>query len=258
MLAHMIVTGTAGWSIPKAVATRFAEQGTHLQRYAQVLRCAEINSSFYRPHKRQTYEKWSRCVPDGFRFAVKLPRTITHEHRLRGIRALLDEFLAQVGGLGDRLGPLLVQLPPSLVFHRRHASGFFDLLRELHPGPVVCEPRHASWFEPEAHGLMRRLQIARAAADPAGVPGASAPGGWLGPDDRGAGATVYYRWHGSPRMYWSAYDADQLVRWAAQVRRWPADADVWCVFDNTASGAAIENALAFDACLQAVRSRPSR
>ena len=254
----MIVTGTAGWSIPKAVATRFAGQGTHLQRYARVLHCAEINSSFYRPHMRQTYEKWSRSVPDGFRFAVKLPRTITHEHRLRGIRALLDEFLAQVGGLGDRLGPFLVQLPPSLGFQSRHASSFFDLMRELHPGPVVCEPRHASWFEPEAHGLMKRLHIARVAADPAGVPEAAAPGGWQGPGDRGAGATVYYRWHGSPRMYWSAYDAGQLDRWAGEVCRWPTEADVWCVFDNTASGAAIENALAFDERLRTVRSRPSR
>ena len=254
----MIVTGTAGWSIPKAIATGFAGQGTHLQRYARVLHCAEINTSFYRPHKRETYEKWSRSVPDGFRFSVKLPRAITHEHRLRGTRALLDEFLAQVGGLGDRLGPLLVQMPPSLRFDRRAAGGFFDLLCELHPGAVVCEPRHLSWFEPDATALMARLHIGRVAADPAMVPEAAAPGGWTGPGHEGAGATLYYRWHGSPRMYWSAYEAGQLDAWAESVHGWPAEADVWCVFDNTASGAAIENALAFDERVRRLRSRPSR
>ncbi|MDB5818734.1 MAG: hypothetical protein JWQ11_2374, partial [Rhizobacter sp.] len=74
-----IRVGTAGWSLTAAVADRFAGQGQHLARYARVLRCAEINSSFHRSHRFETYRKWASMVPDEFRFSVKLPRTITHE-----------------------------------------------------------------------------------------------------------------------------------------------------------------------------------
>ncbi|MCM5678184.1 DUF72 domain-containing protein [Schlegelella sp. S2-27] len=254
----MIVTGTAGWSVPRSVAGRFPGPGTHLARYARLFPAVEINSSFYRPHRQETYARWAASVPAGFRFAVKLPRSITHEQRLRGIRAPLDAFLAEVAGLGDALGPLLVQLPPSLRFDSRAAAGFFDLLRELHAGPVVCEPRHATWFEPQADELLKRQRVGRVAADPAPVPPAARPGGWLGPADNGAGAVVYWRWHGTPRMYWSAYEPAQLQAWADEVQRWSPQADAWCIFDNTAAGAAIENAFDFDKRLGTVRSPPSR
>ncbi|MCW7538301.1 DUF72 domain-containing protein [Aquabacterium sp. A7-Y] len=239
----MIRIGTAGWSVPRAAAAAFPGEGSHLARYARVLPCAEINTSFYRPHQRKTYESWAAQVPEHFRFAVKLPRTITHEGQLRRARQPLAAFLEQVGGLGDKLGVLLVQLPPSFAFEARVARTFFDLLRELHEGAVVCEPRHKSWFEPAAERLLVSRRIGRVAADPARPEGAGQPSGWLGPQGDGAGATVYYRWHGSPRIYYSRYDPERLAQWAEEVRRWHAEADLWCIFDNTASGAAAENAL---------------
>lgn len=239
-------TGTAGWSIPSASAARFAGPGPHLERYARVLRCAEIDSSFYRPHRRSTYERWAASTPADFRFAVKLPRTITHERRLRSPEEPLDAFLEQAGGLGEKLGPLLAQLPPSLAFDARTAGDFFERLRRRGAGSVVCEPRHRSWFSPEADALLKRHRVSRVAADPAIVPAAAQPGGWLGPKEDGAGAILYHRWHGSPRMYWSRYDAGWLSARRRELGRWPqgsAGADCWCVFDNTAAGAAIENAL---------------
>ena len=75
--------GTAGWSIPRAAALRFESAGTHLERYSRLLRCAEINSSFHRPHATATYVKWRDSTPVDFRFAVKMPRTITHERKLQ-------------------------------------------------------------------------------------------------------------------------------------------------------------------------------
>src|SRR5687768_16375503 len=108
--------GCAGWSLPRDSWPQFPETGTHLQRYAQRLNAVEINSSFYRPHQPATYERWAASVPAGFRFSVKVPKTITHESRLRSCDALLASFLAQATGLGDKLGCLLVQLPPSLAF----------------------------------------------------------------------------------------------------------------------------------------------
>ncbi len=100
-----------------------------------------------------------------------------------------------MAGLGRRMGPLVVQLPPSLVFEVRVARNFFALLRSMHGGAVVCEPRHASWFEGAADALLVRHRIGRVAADPAVVPAAARPAGWPG--------IVYHRLHGSPRKYWS-------------------------------------------------------
>jgi uncharacterized protein YecE (DUF72 family) len=227
--------GTAGWCIPRASAERFPGEGTHLQRYARMLRCAEINSSFHRPHAAATYAKWAASTPAGFRFAVKLPRTITHEGKLRRAREPLDRFLDESAGLGRKRGPLLVQLPPSLEFDARVARTFFTLLRDRYAGLVACEPRHATWFGPGADALLARFAVARVAADPPPVPGAAAPGGWRG--------LVYFRLHGAPRKYWSRYEAEYIEQLAQALGSAPAGAHAWCVFDNTASGAAIENAL---------------
>jgi uncharacterized protein YecE (DUF72 family) len=236
--------GTAAWSVPRDVAASFPGEGQHLDRYARVLSCAEINSSFYRPHQVETYARWASQTPPHFRFAVKLPRTITHDARLRAAREPLQAFLAQAAGLGEKLGVLLVQLPPSFAYEARVVKTFFTLLRASWDGPVACEPRHASWFEAPADRVLAALRISRVAADPARNADAARPGGWLGPDGDGAGALLYYRWHGSPRMYWSRYDDDWLAQHAARVADWPPSALRWAIFDNTAAGAATANALA--------------
>ena len=246
--------GTAAWNIPRDLAVAFPGQGQQLERYARVLPCVEINSSFYRPHRVETYARWAGMTPPGFRFAVKLPRAITHDARLRAARAPLQAFLAETAGLGAKLHVLLVQLPPSLPYEARVAGTFFALLRESWDGPVACEPRHASWFEPRADRALASMRISRVAADPARSAAAARPGGWLGPAGDGAGALLYWRWHGSPRMYWSNYDAPWLTRQAAQLGGWPDGAEHWAIFDNTAAGAATANALA----LQSLVARPAR
>jgi uncharacterized protein YecE (DUF72 family) len=229
--------GTAGWSVPSRYAAEVPPGGSHLERYAQRLNAVEINSSFYRPHQRKTYERWAGSVPVDFRFAVKVPKAMTHEQRLADCGALLDRFVAEVAGLGDRLGVLLVQLPPKLSFEKRVANRFFRDLRQRIDVAVACEPRHASWFTPEIDNWLAERRVARVAADPAPVTGAGEPGGWSG--------LVYYRWHGSPRIYYSDYDDAALAtlgkRLDAQRRR---GVPVWCILDNTALGAALGNALA--------------
>jgi uncharacterized protein YecE (DUF72 family) len=235
--------GTAGWSIPSQVKASFPGAGQHLERYARVLNCAEINTSFYRRHRREVYERWAAQTPPGFRFSAKLPRSITHEGRLRRARGPLQSFLAEANGLGDRLAVLLVQLPPSFAFEARPVRGFFSLLSELYGGSVVCEPRHSSWFTPTADSVLAALKVSRAAVDPARWPHAARPGGWRGPRDDGCDAVLYHRWHGSPRMYWSRYEPEWLGQWAGRLKEWPQGADCWCIFDNTAGGGAASNAL---------------
>jgi len=226
--------GTAGWSIPRAAAGRFDSPGTHLQRYSCRLNCAEINSSFYRPHAASTYAKWRDSTPAGFQFAVKIPKTITHELKLRAAREAFDAFLAQTDGLADKRGPLLLQLPPSLAFESRVVTRFFNEVRRVYAGPMVCEPRHATWFAPLVASLLERYAISRVGADPPPVPDASTPAGWA--------RLAYFRLHGSPRTYWSRYDENAIATLAATIGKMSIAGQVWCVFDNTASGAAIENA----------------
>lgn len=228
--------GTAGWQIRREHESHFKGAPSVLARYATRFSGIEINSSFYRPHRPQTYTRWASIVPSAFRFAVKVPRAITHERRLRGCEDLLERFLSEAAALGDRLGPLLMQLPPKLEFDPVVAGALFAYLRARHSGLVVCEPRHPSWFVESADALLRDWKFARAAADPARAPGAERPGGWDG--------LVYYRLHGSPRMYYSNYESAMLIPLAFELSAIAASGrDAWCIFDNTARGAATANAL---------------
>ncbi|QHB70521.1 DUF72 domain-containing protein [Stenotrophomonas sp. 364] len=228
--------GCAGWSIPSRYAAHFGPGDSALARYATRFEVAEINSSFYRPHQRTTYARWAATVPSEFRFSVKLPRTISHDSGLVGVGPLLDRFLDEVGGLGRTLGALLLQLPPSLALDTRRAGSFFRALRRRTPVPVVCEPRHASWFSAQAEALLQRHAISRAAVDPARVAAAALPGGAQG--------WRYWRWHGSPRMYYSDYPDAALANLAAHLVQHPGQAQApWVIFDNTAHGFAIANAL---------------
>src|SRR5688572_25360669 len=187
----MIWIGTAGWSIPRAAASEFPGSGSHLERYARILPCAEINSSFHRPHALKVYERWAASTPPSFRFSVKLPRTITHEGELRRPDSLLDAFFAQVAGLGPKLGALLVQLPPSLTFNPRIARSFFTALRARYSGPVVSEPRHITWFESKTDEVFARYRVGRVATDPSRIGAAQRPGGWAPSPGAADRSTVY-------------------------------------------------------------------
>lgn len=228
--------GCAGWAIDRRDAACFGAGDSALARYATVFDCTEVNSSFHRAHRAETWARWAASVPSGFRFSVKVPKAVTHEARLQRTGDALDRFADEVSGLGRKLGGLLVQLPPSLAYDARTATTFFRMLRRRLEVPIACEARHASWFAPPADTLWERHGIARVAADPAPHPDATQP--VASPDWR------YWRLHGSPRMYYSAYGDPQLEALARAIiagadRRQPA----WCVFDNTAHGHAIGNAL---------------
>lgn len=232
-----LYVGCAGWSLNRAVKPCFPDRGTHLERYASVFSAVEINSSFYRPHRRSTYQRWAGSVPDAFRFSVKLPRTITHQHRLVAALPLLDAFLAEVSGLGDRLGVLLAQLPPTLAFDARQVAAFLRAFQARHFGALCIEPRHRSWFDATANDVLRKYGAGRVAADPALTEAAGVPGGDT--------TLCYLRLHGSPRRYYSRYGTERLRAVAAQLDCcMQASAVTWCIFDNTAEGHAIPDALA--------------
>jgi uncharacterized protein YecE (DUF72 family) len=238
-----IYVGCAGWNVPREAAARFPEEGSHLQRYSCRFPAVEINSSFYRPHQRKTYEKWASSVPAAFRFSVKIPKSITHQQRLHDPDELLARFLDEVAGLGETIGCLLVQLPPSLVLDISIAANCFASLgrrvREIWKPPtmpaVVCEPRHSSWFTAAANELFLLHGITRVIPDPVAVPAGGNPAGF--PD------VVYFRLHGSPRMYYSNYNDAYLAALSISLKQHlHAGRESWCIFDNTALGAATLNA----------------
>ena len=234
-----LFVGTAGWSVPQTSRDKFPETGTQLERYASALKAVEINSSFHRSHMADTYQRWAISVPDDFRFSVKLPKTITHVARLVGYEANLKRFIAEVSGLGPRLGCLLVQLPPSLEFDLAVAENFLVSLLAEAACPVVIEPRHRTWFAVDASRLLRTLGVSRVAADPAAVQSAAEPGG--------SSTVVYFRLHGSPNVYSSPYTASYLDGLAFRLRKYAkTNSPVWCMFDNTIKGEAAANALYLD------------
>lgn len=234
------LVGCAGWSLARQYWPVFPDDGTHLQRYATRFNAVEINSSFYRPHRPQTYARWAESVPEDFRFSVKLPKTLSHELRLHDCESLLRVFIEQCTQLGDKLGCLLIQLPPSFRYEPEIAQRFFSLLRRYYAGHVVLEPRHASWRQ--AQSLLVEQRIGQVAADPSPVSGGDVPAGWQG--------VRYWRLHGSPQIYHSPYGADRLVTIVEHLRRSVEEGVApWCLFDNTASGAAVGDALALQGLL---------
>ena len=207
---------------------------------------AEINSSFHRPHRRTTYERWAASVPADFCFSVKLPKTISHDARLVEADGLLDAFVGEVAGLGEKLAVVLLQLPPSFAFDEKVATRFLAGLRFKMADTVAiaCEPRHGSWFSLAADECLIEHRVARVVADPLLVPGGEQPGGWS--------KLRYHRLHGAPRVYYSSYataDLETLAMMLEEERR--QGTSRWCIFDNTASGAAAADALALQAMLEA-------
>lgn len=224
----MPIVGTAGWSVDRKVE-RFAQTGSMLERYASVFDGVEVNSSFYRRHRPETWVRWHDAVPDDFRFAVKMAKTVTHERGLVDVEGEVGLFFADVAALKQKLGPVLVQLPPKLVFDEAVAATFFRCLRRYWPGKVEIEPRHVSWSEGSALTLLRDFKIGFVLADPQGE------------ELRQAAVAMqasYIRLHGSPKIYYSSYTAEDLQGYAALL-----GPETWCIFDNTASGAAQVNGI---------------
>ncbi len=239
-----ILVGTAGWTVPRQHLPLFSEieqpgKPSHLERYATRLNCVEVNSSFHRSHQRSTWERWAAITPESFRFAVKAPKVVTHVAGLVNTEDALQEFLDAAGALGKKLGPVLIQLPPKLAFDEGVAQRFFRTLRGLHRGRVVLEPRHASWFSTSADCLLQSFEVARVAADPPkGSELAGQPGGWPG--------LRYWRLHGAPRTYYSAYDEvwlNALIERLLLSQSGSREKESWVVFDNTALGHAFANAI---------------
>lgn len=238
--------GTAGWSVPKDYAKFFPVKGSHLERYAQVFNAVEINSSFYRDHMPKTYKRWAEETPENFSFSVKLNKLFTHEQVLIVNSEQLAESLEGIQELKNKLGVLLVQLPPGLDYNAEKAERFFEILRQFYHGDIAFEPRHLSWQK--SVELLERFKVSKVIADPELCRMAHL--------ER---KSSYWRLHGSPKVYYSQYFIHSLEQIASQMKlnQKATHKQIWCIFDNTAEFYATKNALQLTEILKDSAKRKS-
>jgi len=223
-MAPRVRIGTSGWNYPhwqKVFFPADLARTKWLDYLGKVFDTVEVNATFYRSMRPSTFAKWYRETPQGFVWAVKANRFITHIRRLEEVSEPLQNFLASLAPLKEKLGPVLFQLPPSLSFSPKVPSGRFAL-----------EARNESWLSEEALCLLKEYQIAWCISDTAGrFP------------YREAVTTdfIYIRLHGSQRLYTSSYTDEELSAWARKILAWNLDTYVY--FDNDFAGYAPINAL---------------
>jgi uncharacterized protein YecE (DUF72 family) len=228
--------GTSGWQY-KHWKGRFYPRdlptAKWFEHYARFFDTVELNNPFYRQPERKTFERWRRLSPDGFVYAVKLNRYITHIKRLGIERDSVERSYGTMAGLGPKAAVVLVQLPPRMKFDEDRADRFFSLVaprRRRH----ALEPRDASWFTDRALDFLRRRKVALVIGETPHWPTHLAVTADL----------VYLRFHGPERRYGSSYSEDALRAWAERIRGWRAEGrDVFAYFNNDEQGFAVLNAL---------------
>jgi uncharacterized protein YecE (DUF72 family) len=245
----VLYVGTSGWSYdwegfyPAGLRSR-----EYLPYYSRQFRTVEVNYSFYRLPRPSTYEKWKSETSDDFIFAVKLSRFITHVKKLSGVKQALKKFLTNAMPLGPKLGPVLVQLPPSFRVDVKRLARFLERTGQVRsemsmgaPLRLAFEFRHRTWFDrPDAETVfdaIKRYGAAVVFAHSSRYPY---------PDDEPVTADfVYLRFHGPREMFASRYGAAGLERWRPRIEEWLGRGlDVYAYFNNDVDGYAVDDARA--------------
>jgi uncharacterized protein YecE (DUF72 family) len=234
-MSGQIRIGCSGWNYRHWRETFYPKgmpQRLWFDHYSATFDTVEINNSFYRLPKAETFDKWREQAPPGFCYAVKANRFITQAKKLKDCAEPMQRMLEPFRHLGDRLGPILYQLPPSLRLNLDRLREFLDLV----PGDLthVFEFRHKSWYTEEMLALLDARGVSFCAHD---MQGSASP-------RRAAGPIAYVRFHGTAGKYWGRYPDETLLGWTD----WIADQarggrDVWCYFNNDIHAHAIGDAL---------------
>jgi uncharacterized protein YecE (DUF72 family) len=229
-----IHVGCSGWVYKHWRGILYPEglpQSRWFQRYAEEFDTVEINASFYRVPRAETFDGWRNKAPDGFHYAVKVNRFITHLKKLVGVEETLNEFVALARRLGPTLGPLLYQLPPSLKLDLERLESFLEIVpKDL---SNVFEFRDKSWYVPELYALLDRFGASFCVHDMSGSQC----------ERIAVGPIAYVRFHGGEGKYWGRYSDEGLLEWTD----WVIDQSrqgrtVWCYFNNDIHGHAIHDA----------------
>ncbi|MFV8183172.1 DUF72 domain-containing protein [Streptomyces sp. AF1B] len=246
-----LFVGTSGWQYKDWRGVFYPDgcpQRLWLEEYARHFATVEINNAFYRLPTRENFESWRERVPRDFVVTVKASRYLTHIKRLREPQEPVERLMSHAAGLGDRLGPVLLQLPPTL---RADAELLDTCLGRFPPGTrVAVEPRHDSWWTDEIREVLRARGAALCWADVRSRPAGPL---WRTTD------WGYVRFHEGRAHAWPRYGRRALETWAERIAEsWGADADVYAYFNNDPNGAAVEDAATFATAARAAHLRVTR
>ena len=231
---HTIHIGTSGWSYKHWRGTFYPENikvKDHFRYYREHFNTVEINNTFYRLPKKETFMQWKTQVAEDFVFIIKASRYITHMKKLHDPEESTSLFLDHARLLGKKLGAILFQLPPSLKADVGLLEKFIAQLPEVHR--YVFEFRHPSWYDDAVYDLLNKYNCAFCIYE---LDGHQSP----------VVATadfVYVRLHGPGRKYQGSYSDAALQSWAALCKGWAKSKDVFVYFDNDEKGYAAFNAL---------------
>jgi len=251
-----VLAGTSGWQYADWRGVLYppgVPQRRWLEQYAERYPTVENNGAFYRLPTPQTFADWRARTPAGFVMAVKASRYLTHVRRLRDPAEPVGRLLAALAGLGDRLGPVLLQLPPTLRAELGALDACLAEFARQAPGSgvaggrvrVAVELRHDSWWTDETRTLLADRGAALCWADRLGRPVTPL---WRTAD------WGYLRCHEGAAQPWPRYGQQALRRWAERIgQAWPPGADVFAYFNNDQHGAAVHDADAFAALTGSAR-----
>ena len=226
--------GTSGWHYEHWRGLFYPQglpKAQWLDFYARHFTTVELNNSFYRLPTEKAFTSWRESTPDGFLYAVKVSRFITHIKRLKGVDEALDNFLVRARILEDKLGPLLYQLPPNMPRNDKVLESFLAILP---PGLChVFEFRHESWLDDEVFALLRRYNAGLCVFD---MPDLACP--LVVTAD-----SAYIRFHGSSGLYSSYYSDEELSDWAGKIYHLGQGLKaIYIYFNNDAQAFAVRNA----------------
>lgn len=230
--------GTSGWSYKDWKEIFYPEKMKStdwLSFYAQSFDCTEINTSFYHMPLAQTVQNWVEKVPARFKFCPKISRYLTHMKKLLDPEEPLQRFFEVFAQVKKHLGPVLIQLPPSLGFKAERTTHFFEVLKTTYKAyDFALEVRHNSWLTSEAYALMKKYNIAFVISQSgAGFPYA----------EEVTAKHIYVRFHGPKKLYASLYTENMMREYAEKISNWQkAGHDVWVFFNNDFYGYGIDNA----------------
>lgn len=244
----MLLVGTSGWQYTDwrdVLYPAGLPQRLWLERYAECFGTVENNNAFYRLPSSETFASWRERTPDGFVMAVKASRFLTHIKRLKDPGEPVQRLMAAAEGLGPRLGPVLLQLPPTL----RAEPDRLDACLGCFPSHVrvAVEPRHPSWWIGETREILTSHGAALCWADVLGRPRTPLwrTAGW-----------GYLRLHQGRAAPWPSYGDASLRAWLHRIdQEWDNENDVYVYFNNDPGGAAVRDATRF-AELAAARDQP--
>jgi len=234
--------GTSGWSYKGWKGLFYPENikvTEYLKFYSSVFKATEINSSFYHLPKSQTVINWAKITEPPFIFCPKISRYITHMKKLKEVEEPLQKFFSVFDLIHERLGPILIQLPPSAGFIKEKTEAFFDILKNQYSSyEFALEARNTSWFEKESLSLLEKNNIALVISQSGKV---------FPYFEAVTSQNIYLRFHGPKELFSSKYSKSMLQKYADKCLDWMKQGhNIYAFFNNDNGGYAVEDAAVFN------------